>query len=158
MQRMTLRHRAFSLVELVIVISILAILAAIVIPKYSNASQTARASSLAAQLQTLNKALQLYKNQHNGEYPTADQLITNPWHALTRKTDVNGDTAGSDLGPYIQSAPISPFVGSYVVAADTSGGWQYDASTGKVKAVVPQSVFDRAADLKLDAGDLVVRP
>ena len=65
--------RGFTLVEILIVVIILGILAAIVIPQFTNASQNARESSLQSTLQTLRSQIQLYKLQH-GDY--AARLVT----------------------------------------------------------------------------------
>ena len=152
------QHRGMTLIELLIVISIIAILAAIVIPNFSNASDTAKGSSLASQLSIVNKAMVLYKTDHNDNDPTEAQLVTNPWQVLTNSTDVDGLTSGSDYGPYFKSAPMNSFQGSNVIATDNSGAWQYDASTGKIRAVVPQAVYDDASAYQLDQSDLVVEP
>ena len=50
---------------------ILGILAAIVIPQFTNASQDARKNSLTSQLQTLRSQIELYKLQHLDELPPA---------------------------------------------------------------------------------------
>ena len=55
-------RRGFTLVEILIVVIILGILAAIVIPQFTNASQNARESSLQSTLQTLRSQIQLYKS------------------------------------------------------------------------------------------------
>lgn len=158
MQKDTHTQRGFSLIELVIVISILAVLAAIVVPRYSNASDSARGASLASQLQTVKKAVALYKNDHNDTPPSFDQLVVNQWQVLTNTTDIDGDVAGSDFGPYFSKPPTNPFMDSNGVMDDNSAAWQYDETTGTILAVVPQSVYDRAAELKLDTSDLVVAP
>ena len=59
--------------EILIVVIILGILAAIVIPQFTNASQNARESSLQSTLQTLRSQIQLYKLQHSDALP---DLIT----------------------------------------------------------------------------------
>ena len=59
----------FTLVEILIVVVILGILAAIVVPQFTNASQTAKASSLLSQLQSIRSQLELYQVQHNAVYP-----------------------------------------------------------------------------------------
>ena len=69
------REQGFTLVEILIVVVILGILAAIVIPQFTNASETARASSLNTQLQSIRSQLELYQLQHNGEYPPEATLF-----------------------------------------------------------------------------------
>ena len=68
------RRSGFTLVEILIVVIILGILAAIVIPQFTGASQDARKSNLASQVQTLKSQIELYRLQHNEMLP---DLITN---------------------------------------------------------------------------------
>lgn len=68
---MRLAQRGFTLIELLIVVIILAILAAIVIPQFSNSSGEAREASLDANLATMRSAVELYKLQHKNTYPGA---------------------------------------------------------------------------------------
>jgi general secretion pathway protein G len=134
----TVRH-GFTLVEILIVVVILGILAAVVIPQFSDAAETAKASSLVSQLQTVRSQLELYMIQHNGSYPD----LSSNWNQLTQTTDISGATSGSDFGPYLQKAPINPFENSSTVDQDTGAlgtaaagvGWVYDQTTGQIKAV-----------------------
>ncbi len=127
--------KGFTLVEILIVVVILGILAAIVIPQFTSASEDAKSSSLYTQLQTIRSQLELYQVQHNGNYPN---LVTTQWTPLTTKTDVTG-AAGTDFGPYLQQAPQNPFTSKAVVVAGTSiaggssatDGWVWD-NTNKV--------------------------
>src|SRR5688500_19799867 len=64
------RKGGFTLVEILIVVIILGILAAIVIPQFTSASQDARRNSLTSQLQTLRSQLELYKLQHLDQMPS----------------------------------------------------------------------------------------
>src|SRR5256885_14184739 len=100
------RKSGFTLVEILIVVIILGILAAIVIPQFTNASQDARESALLSQLQTLRSQIELYKLQHMDVLP---DLVTN-WNPMTTKTDINGapNKKPNDFGPYMQSAPTNP--------------------------------------------------
>lgn len=152
------KPRGFSLIELLIVVSVLAILAAIVVPRFSNASDKAKGGALTTQLRTVKQSLVRYKAEHGNAYPTQAQLITNQWQVLTSSTDSAGDTTGSDFGPYFNKPPRNDFMDSDTVATDNSGAWQYDPSTGEIKAVVPQAIYDRAEELSLQKGDLVVGP
>ena len=60
----TKRNRGFTLVEILIVVVILGILAAIVIPQFSQASSDANLSSLKSNLQTIRSQIELFKIQH----------------------------------------------------------------------------------------------
>jgi general secretion pathway protein G len=135
------RRAGFTLVEILIVVIILGILAAIVIPQFTNASQDARESSLLSQLQTLRSQIELYKLQHKDKLP---DLVTS-WNPMTTKTDIDGTTTGAlDYGPYMQSAPTNPVNtlsnvtngDSAAVGASADCGFIYDynggAGTGRI--------------------------
>lgn len=141
--------KGFTLVEILIVVVILGILAAIVIPQFTSASESAKASSLVSQLQTIRSQLELYQVQHNGDYPTLGTAANTDWAQLTDATDIDGNT-GEDIaagavtyGPYLQKAPVNPFEDSSTVA-DVGGaadgvGWVYTESSGFIEAVMEVS-------------------
>lgn len=158
MKNKTTLRNGFTLIELMIIITIIGILAAIVIPTFSNANETAKAGALSSQLNTVKKSLVMYETDHNGVYPTDDQLITNQWQVLTNSTDIDGDIAGEDFGPYFQKPPFNAFMDSNVVAADNSAAWQYDSSTGTIEAVVPSEIISLADGLQLEPTDLTAKP
>ncbi len=158
---MTTRKRSngFTLVEILIVVVILGILAAIVIPQFTNASQSAKASSLISQLQTIRSQLELFQIQHNGDYPTVDStwaIMTSNSTAL--ETGPGAGTANSKYGPYLQQAPVNPFSNLATVAADNSAAWQYVAASGSIKAVLPATITAAdATEMGLDiVNDVVV--
>lgn len=102
--------RGFTLVEILIVVIILGILAAIVIPQFTNASTEARENSLRSQVQTLRSQVELYKLQHSDLYPTANGAVSGAWDwaRLTGVTNINGVApvgAEPTFGPYLQATP-----------------------------------------------------
>ncbi|MEM9022015.1 MAG: hypothetical protein AAGC44_15775, partial [Planctomycetota bacterium] len=122
-------------------------------PQFTNASESAKASSVLSQLQTLRSQVELYKNQHNNEYPTSDGTLAGTWDwtKMTGKTDVDGNvgtTAGTHIyGPYMQQAPKNPFVVTasateFGAATDGSDGWVVNATTGVIRAAVPTATAD----------------
>ncbi|MFA5239927.1 MAG: prepilin-type N-terminal cleavage/methylation domain-containing protein [Phycisphaerae bacterium] len=123
----------FTLVEILIVVVILGILAAIVIPQFTDASEQAKESSLVSDLQTMRSQIELYKIQHKGVVPGAGGDATVE-QAITGLTDENGNVAaapGSGVyGPYMQKLPKNPFTdgrGINGAAADGSvQGWTLD--------------------------------
>jgi prepilin-type N-terminal cleavage/methylation domain-containing protein len=109
--------RAFTLIEILIVVVILGILAAIVIPQFSDASTQANNANLRSQLQTLRGQLELYKVQHSDTYP---DLVNDGWVDL-----INGD--------YIQAAPRNPLQAAATAtavgaAAGANVGWIWNGA------------------------------
>jgi general secretion pathway protein G len=102
--------RGFTLVEILIVVVILGILAAIVIPQFTGASTEAKLSSLVSDLQTLRSQVELYKLQHNEALPGVVGSATFE-EAMTGETEVDGDVwaAGDSYGPYMQKLPRNQF-------------------------------------------------
>ena len=153
----TRKQRGFTLVEILIVVIILGILAAIVIPQFTNASQDARKNSLTSQLQTLRSQIELYKLQHLDENPPGLATAGNrdgatAWAEFLVRTDADHtvNTSGK-FGPYLQTMPLNPISEHdatasgdvFVVTADvtpgsTSGGttegWVYNMTNGKLWA------------------------
>jgi len=129
------RNRGFTLVEILIVVIILGILAAIVIPQFTHASNDARNSSVSSTLQTIRSQVELFKIQHGDVPPQTAGMAA--WALMLNRTDTadtTSTTAGATMfGPYVQQAPINPLNGktgcSTAAAADTNNGWYYSATT-----------------------------
>ncbi len=136
---MSNKTTGFTLVEILIVVIILGILAAIVIPQFTEASNDARNSALKSDLQTLRSQIELYKIQHKDALP-GDGAATF-LQAMTGKTDIDGAVAAAGLyGPYMQKIPVNQFnnlntvrIDGAVPGADTEG-WQFDSTTGQIHA------------------------
>jgi len=143
------RKSGFTLVEILIVVIILGILAAIVIPQFTSASQDARKSNMASQLQTLRAQVELYKLQHRDTPPL---LITTGWNLFIQCTDDIGTTSTSATptipdatfthGPYMQAPPNNPLVTSpngivvkVLGTVDGSAGWTYSETTGVLHGI-----------------------
>jgi general secretion pathway protein G len=129
--------RGFTLVEILIVVIILGILAAIVIPQFTSASEDARKNSVSSQLQTLRSQVELYKLQHRDQFPTADGTVGAAWdwEKLTGTTDADGDKSNSGFGPYLQAQPVNGLNGNtnMATAAAADVGFVIDAN-GKIFA------------------------
>ena len=141
-------RKAFTLVEILIVVIILGILAAIVIPQFTKASDEAREAALASDLQTLRNQLELYKVQHLERYPDTsaagepDPSVDNFKNRLLTKTlDTGAFDVNGNYGPYLQKFPENPYVadglkdvlvmGAIAVPGDDSTGWYWNTADKK---------------------------
>ena len=116
--------KGFTLVEILIVVVILGILAAIVIPQFTSASTEAKEAALVSNLQAMRSQIELYKIQHNDELPGVQQggatcTGADFETAMTTNTDQDG-VAGGRFGPYMQKIPVNPF--STAAAGENSVG------------------------------------
>ena len=136
------KNKGFTLVEILIVVVILGILAAIVIPQFTDASTQSKVSSCLSSLQSLRSQIELYKIQHNDNPPATGTFAEATFVAqMETYSDASGTTAaakntgtGIIYGPYVQDLPTNPWNDSdSVAAADaTTVGWVYDNSTGDI--------------------------
>ena len=146
------RKMAFTLLELLIVVIILGVLAAIVIPRFSTVTANARATMLMDDLRVMRSQIMIFKAQHNGVapgYPGCDTGNTPDNDALashiTLVSTANGLTAavgtpGFQYGPYMREMPENPINGKKTVLVVADGvdfpaapsnefGWVYQPST-----------------------------
>jgi general secretion pathway protein G len=146
---------AFTLIEILIVVIILGILAAIVIPKFAGATTTSRKISLKGELRQIRGAIQLYRVEHRDTTP---DLVGTNWDAVLLYTDTYGNTAAApdltvnppvNCGPYLKDAPYNPLADSRIIdaAAGAGVGWVYDAATGTIQATSDSAgtIFDEHA-------------
>jgi general secretion pathway protein G len=128
-------RRGFTLIEILIVVIILGILAAIVIPQFSSASSDAKKASLQSTVQTLRSQIALYKLQHGDTLPNLSGTgAGNGWPALTATSVYQGTT----VGPYMQSTPVNSLTNGSVVKDGTSAAavagadfvYDYGSGTG----------------------------
>jgi general secretion pathway protein G len=112
---MRIRQSGFTIIEILIVVTILAILAMIVVPQWTRASSDARQSQLDCDLRTVRAQIAIYQAQHAGRTPDLDQQgkpdTDNFVARLMGKTDSLGklDKDGA-LGPYLVVWPTNPYV------------------------------------------------
>lgn len=126
-----MKSKGFTLVEILIVVVILGILAALVVPQYASATDDAKKTATVDQLVKLRQAVSLYYYQHNSQFPSV----------------TSGDGTWGELmtGGYFKVAPANLYVegsnGTVVTIGTspdstptTSYGWIFNPATGDVWA------------------------
>jgi len=150
------RRIGFTLIEILIVVVILGILAAIVIPQFSNASQTARENTLRDELRYLRTQILVYQAQHNDVspgYPTGSASVPTEAAFLDQMTNFSNQFSATNAtfsatlfpyGPYLSAMPpnsvnsktkvtVIPNNASFPLP-DGTGGFIYQPQTATIKA------------------------
>lgn len=113
--------KAFTLIELLIVVAIIAILAAIAVPNFLSAQVRAKVSRAKADMRTITNALEQYTLEWNRplmDRPEWEEAIGQPITGVSDKFEYSKLTCPV---PYISSIPPDPFT---TVAAQTPLGNQ----------------------------------
>ncbi len=114
---------AFTLIEIMVVIVILGLLAALVVPKLIGRTEEAKKTQTRVQIKSLQQALELFKLD-NGFYPTTDQGLD----ALVRAPEAGRTPKNYRKGGYIDRVPKDPWGNPYVYVSPGQHG-DYDISS-----------------------------
>jgi len=130
----------FTLIEVLIVVVIMAVLAAVIIPQFSDGAKDAKLANARFNVQALRTQIELYRSHHNGLMPSGTLAeLLNP----TDITGAQGNGPNFPYGPYLKTIPTNPFNDSAsikVISSDPaqsgdvtgSGGWLYNRNTGGI--------------------------
>lgn len=107
-QTRTIRRTGFTLIEVMVVVVILAILAALVVPKLMSRPDEARVVAARQDISTILQALRLYRLD-NLRYPTTEQGLA----ALVARPAAAPVPANWKAGGYIERMPKDPWGNAY---------------------------------------------
>ncbi len=153
MQIRTRRVAGFTLVEMMIVIAILGLLAAVAIPQFTSSKEEGKIAATVSSLSILRTAVDTYWSQHD-DFPGqgdaagfAAQLT-----GTTSKAGVSGTGVGFGYGPYVRKGelPNNPLTNTNTIKLvnkmpskpSGSEAWIYDRKTGEVRCNVKGNTAD----------------
>lgn len=102
------KQAGFTLIEIMVVVVILGILAAILVPKIMDRPEQARVVRAKQDILSIEGALKLYK-MDNFTYPTTDQGLS----ALVTKPTSDPVPTGWKKGGYLEQTPVDPWGHAY---------------------------------------------
>ena len=121
---MRIRHGrnpyGFTLIEIMVVVVILGILAAIIIPRISDRPEQARRTKAIMDIKSIETALSLF-HMDNGFYPSTEQGL----EALVEKSTVGRIPASFKEGGYLKKVPLDPWKSPYIYISPGAYG-DYD--------------------------------
>lgn len=135
------KMRGFTLVELLIVIVILAVLAAIAIPRFMDSGLRSKEASLRGNLKLCRNAIELFHNDTSA-WPSsmADLTVTTAPASGKDSAGAAKSIAAADYkGPYLQSVPTDPVSGAAITYSTTS------PTVGKVSSSASGNGLDGTA-------------
>ncbi|MEO2083478.1 MAG: type II secretion system major pseudopilin GspG [Desulfurobacteriaceae bacterium] len=106
------RRKGFTLIELMVVIVILGLLAALVAPKFMKRGEEAKVTTTQVQMKNIEQALKLYK-LHNSFFPTTDQGLK----ALVEKPEIE-PIPKNWKGPYMDKVPQDAWGNEFIYISD----------------------------------------
>ncbi len=124
-RRTNVARKGFTLVELVVVILVLGIIAAIAAPKMFDTANNARDNATRQSLSVIRDAIELYRAQ-NGNYPAVATVVADLGPYL--KGPFPAPQAGANQNPTVVVSAEDPIV-SVVAGTD---GYAYNATSGEI--------------------------
>lgn len=103
-----MKSRGFTLLEVLVVVAILGILAALVVPRIMDRPDEAKRVAAKADIGALQQALKLYRLD-NGFYPSTDQGL----QALVQRPTTQPTPNNWKQGGYLERLPQDPWGGDY---------------------------------------------
>jgi general secretion pathway protein G len=149
-----LRRGGFTLIEVLMVVTALAIIAGVVVPQVTTVMDDAKNAALLKDLREFTFAIERYRMDHNGGLP--DLIQNDTLVQLLQTTDADGNVGSGaqyTYGPYLLTVPKNALNGvTRVFLVNTAPpsslssrvGWVYHPASGQIWAGLYPDLVDLA--------------
>ena len=128
------RRRAFTLVEILVVIAIISLLAAIIFPTFALVRANARKTSCLSNLKQIGAAMEMYKADYDGRFPFA----VDPYDKYTNGGFGSGFDALIPTLPLVNEV-LLPYSSKPIFQCAGDTGFEFDEQTGQRVDALPSS-------------------
>lgn len=146
---MNKNQKGFTLIELMIVVAIIGILAAVAIPKFAEMMERSRDGATKGNIGALKSAISIYYGDHDGSNPTDLTAIF---------ANVAGNTAWNFIAKYIDDIPAVKSQGGNKINAGTPNAnkcpWGGGGQSSKIIYQTNSAIYGQTAATAGPAGDL----
>jgi general secretion pathway protein G len=119
--QLSMRTGGFTLIEVLVVVVILSILAAVIVPKIMDRPDQARVTAAVSDINGIKSALKLYRLD-NGVYPSTEQGL----QALVKKPETGNIPNSWKSSGYLDRMPKDPWGSEYVYVMPGVSGEEFD--------------------------------
>jgi general secretion pathway protein G len=120
-------EQGLTLVEMIVVLAIIALVAALIVPNIIGRPDQARVTVAQTDLRSISSALKMYRLD-NGDYPSTAQGLA----ALVAKPSGEPAPRNYAAGAYLEKLPVDPWGNPYLYTSPGTAGIGFDlASNGK---------------------------
>ncbi len=126
------RRRGFTLVEVLVVLTIIAVLSAILFPVYAKLNASAQISQCLSNMKGIGAALQMYVDEHAGKFPAAAPFGSQDYWRSQGQATIQGVLAKYAKSGVIrdQNSPVEKYISAGIFACPCDNGTKEGIETG----------------------------
>ncbi len=132
----THRNRAFSLIELLVVISVITLMITLLLPVLRKAREAGRAAQCASNLRQVGVACYTYELDH-GTFPAPESYPTSPWFLLKRERALNSPEVWDCPSDVTQQPGQTHAYQNYGWTENVNRGYAFNTTAGQLQSLQP---------------------